>query len=210
MSTAQEHRPQELRERILDATLRVIREWGMARTRTNAIAQAAGCSEGSIYRYFSGKPELLSEVMRTRLPGLVHLLPALPGRAGTATVQANLLEVTRAAVSFYEEAAPLLAGIVADANLFAERRELLARSDLGSHEATRALAGYLRAEQELGRVRPGADPDLAARLILSGCLGESFIRTLLEGAEDEMDAERYASALVEVVVRDLEPAGGAR
>ena len=94
----------------------------MARTRTSAIAEAAGCAEGSIYRYFSGKPELLYEVVRSRLPGLIGLLLALPGRAGTATVETNLLDVARAALSFSGELVPLAAGVLADGVLLAEQR----------------------------------------------------------------------------------------
>jgi AcrR family transcriptional regulator len=192
-----EPRPQELRERILDATLRVIRERGMARTRTSAIAEAAGCAEGSIYRYFSSKPELMVEVVRTRLPDLHGLLRALPARAGTATVRANVLEVAGAAAAFYAEAAPLLAGIVADAELRDGRDELLAWAGLGPGGAADALAAYLRAEQVLGRVRADADPELAARALLSCALGESLAGALVGGDR----------GLAGLIVRELEPGG---
>ena len=73
MAAGLENRRQELRERILDATVLVIRERGLARTRTSAIAKAAGCAEGTIYRHFSGKPELLGEAVRSRLAGEIGL-----------------------------------------------------------------------------------------------------------------------------------------
>ena len=196
MSAELEHRPKELRERILDATLRVICERGMARTRTSAIARAAGCSEGSIYRYFEGKPELFREVVRTRLPSLA--LPGLARRAGSATVEANLVVAAHAALSFYAEVVPLYADLLSD------RRDGLPAGDLTPHGA---IVDYLRAEQRLGRVRSGADIELVAQLLLSGCLGESFLLALARERFPE-SREGRAREIVRLAVRELEPEEG--
>lgn len=196
MSAELEHRPQELRERILDATLHVICERGMARTRTSAIARRAGCSEGSIYRYFEGKPELFREVVRTRLPSLS--LAGLAGRAGSATVEANLVGAVEAALSFYAEVVPLYADLLSDRRDGPRRLELTP-----PHE----LVDYLRAEQRLGRVRPGADVELVARLVLAGCLGESFLRALAGEAPSRAEQARE---IVRLAVRELEPEGATR
>jgi AcrR family transcriptional regulator len=196
MSAELEHRPKELRERILDATLHVICERGMARTRTSAIARAAGCSEGSIYRYFEGKPELFREVVRTRLPSLAF--PGLAGRAGSATVEANLVDVARAALSFYAEVVPLYADLLSD------RRDGLPRADFTPRGA---IVDYLRAEQRLGRVRSGADIELVAQLLLSGCLGESFLLALARERFPE-SREGRAREIVRLAVRELEPEEG--
>ena len=50
----------KLRERMVEATGRVIRERGLAGTTTKEIAHAAGCAEGSIYNHFGGRHELLA------------------------------------------------------------------------------------------------------------------------------------------------------
>jgi AcrR family transcriptional regulator len=196
MSAELGQRPNELRERILDATLHVICERGMARTRTSAIARTAGCSEGSIYRYFEGKPELFREVVRTRLPTLA--LPGLAGRAGSATVEANLVDAARAALSFYTEVVPLYADLLSD------RRDGLPRGELTPRGA---IADYLRAEQRLGRVRRAADVELVAELLLSGCLGESFLLALAGERLAEPHDER-AREIVRLAVRELEPEEG--
>jgi AcrR family transcriptional regulator len=146
--------PQALRDAVIDAALRVIQERGLARTRTSHIARAAGCSEGSIYRYFSGKSELVHEVIRSRLLTMIGTLGELPMRAGTATVQANLLEAARAALASYGDGVMLLGGLFADAELLAAEREFLASRDVGPHAVAVNLAAYLKAEQRLGRVRP--------------------------------------------------------
>jgi AcrR family transcriptional regulator len=50
--------------------------------RTSAIAAAAGCARGTIYRYFDSKPALLREAIRRRLPDAINL--DLARRAGLA------------------------------------------------------------------------------------------------------------------------------
>lgn len=208
MGADQEHRQHALRERILDATLHVIVERGIARTRTSAIAGEAGCSEGSIYRYFEGKPELFQEVVRTRLTSLLDVLPGLVGRAGAATVEGNLVDVARTALAFYGDVIPLYAGLFADAELLADQRESLVGRDLNPCAATGALVDYLRAEQRLGRVRPGADVDGVARVLLSSCLGQSFLCALADGQLGEAERERRAGELGRLAMRGLQPSAG--
>ena len=205
MSTELEDRQQQLRDRILDATSHVVRERGVAGTRMSAIARAAGCAEGSIYRYFTGKQELLREVLRLRLTGPAAVLHGFPARAGTATVRVNLLDAARAALSSYREFVPLAAAVFADAELRAAQRELLEGGKLDPQIGAAALVEYLRAEQELGRVRAGADTEAAARTLLDSCFGQSFVGALLDRNGGEEERDRYAAELVELVTRGLEP-----
>jgi AcrR family transcriptional regulator len=200
MAARPQERPSGLRERIIDAAFEVIREHGMARARTSAIAEAAGCAEGSIYRYFSGKPQLMEEVVRSRLPDVAAVLDALPGRAGTATVRANLLGLSRSVLGLYAEIVPLAAGVLADADLRAEQQRLFGGAELGTREAA-ALAAYLRAEQDRGRVRAAADPEAAACLLIRSCLGASLSGALA-------GREAGAEAAVEAMLVGLEPEPG--
>jgi AcrR family transcriptional regulator len=191
-----------LRERIVDAAFEVIHEQGMARARTSSIAEAAGCAEGSIYRYFSGKPQLLEEVVRSRLANVSDLLGALPGSAGTATVRTNLVAVSQSVSAFYAEVLPLAAGVLADAGLRSRQRHLFGEGglDVGACVAD-ALADYLRAERDLGRVRP--DVDAAACLLISSCLGTSLLTALTR--RDPGPAQ-----VVDALIAGLEPASGER
>jgi len=191
-----------LRDAVLDATLRVIRERGLARTRTSHIARAAGCSEGSIYRYFSGKSELVRAALHSQLQSLVGVLGDLPTRAGTATVEANLLEVARAALTFYGEGVTLIGCLLADTELLADEREFLASNDVGPHRVAADVAAYLKAEQDLGRVRSDADVEVAGRLLLASCLGEGVFRAT-DAAVDGADEDRYVRALVGIVLGGL-------
>jgi len=205
MGTQLEYRRQQLRDRILEATSRVVRERGVAGTRMSAIAKSAGCAEGSIYRYFTGKHELLREVLRLWVTGPTGLLHGFAARAGTSTVRANLDEAARAALSTYRELVPLAAAVFADSELRAAQRELLEGGELDPHGAAVALAEYLRAEQDLGRVRAGADTEAAARALLDSCFGQSFVGALLDRNDSEGERDRYAGGLADLVARGLEP-----
>ena len=194
--------PPALRQAVIEAALRVIDERGLARTRTSHIARAAGCAEGSIYRYFSGKSELVHEAIRSRLLNMIDTLADLPTRAGTATVEANLLEAARAALAAYGEGVMLFGGLFADTELLAAERDVLAGRDAGPHAVAENLAAYLKAEQELGRVRPDADVEIAARLLLASCLGQSFFRAI-DATVDAADQQRYLRGLVATVTGSL-------
>jgi len=204
MSARTEERPDELRQRILDATVRVIRERGVAHTRTSAIAEAAGCAEGTIYRHFADKPALLREAVRCRLPDPV-LVPGLRERAGTGTVRDTLLEFAHAALAFYDQLVPLAADVFADADLWVERRAYAERGDLGAQRGAGSLAAYLRAERERGRIRPDVDADAIAQLLLNACLGECFLAALADQSHGPSRSAAFAHTLVGVIVQELEP-----
>lgn len=199
MDTATRVDRRDLRDRIVEAATQVIRERGLAGTRTRAIAEAAGCAEGSIYRYFPTKVDVLLAAVRAQLAGPGELLLRLPAPAGTGTVEANLLALAQAALELYRDLIPLAAGALADAEFQAPGRAPFPPDELGLE----AVADYLRAEQRLGRVHAGADPAFAARLLLDGCLGESFLDALTGGRQNAAARERYARGLVAAVTEGL-------
>ena len=87
------------RERLIDATERIIRSGGIMAVTTKDIAQEAGFAEGTLYRHFPDKTALLLAVFRERLEGAyISLILGLPQRAGEASVAANMEELAAAAV----------------------------------------------------------------------------------------------------------------
>ncbi len=100
----------------------------------------------------------------------------------------------------------LLGGLFADTELLAAERDVLAGYGVGPLAVAGNLAACLKAEQDLGRVRPGADVEFAARVLLASCLGESRIRAI-DPALDDGDQELYARGLVETVLAGLTTPG---
>ena len=165
----------ETRERILDAAAEVMGTLGLARATTKQIATAAGYSEATLYKHFSDKTELLLAVLGERLPPLVALLTRLPDQAGQGVVAERLQEVADQAVRFYQRQIPMLASLFAEPALLARYRQALAAVGAGPQRANQALAGYLRAESDLGRIPSSVDPDAAAAMLLGACFQRAFL-----------------------------------
>jgi AcrR family transcriptional regulator len=189
----------------LNAASDVIHTLGLGRATTREIAHAAGLSEAALYRHFADKAELFLCVIGERVPQLVSLLHELPHRAGRRTVRANLEEVLRVALPFYEEAVPLASSLFAEPDLLARHQEHLRSKNVGPHRAIDVLAGYLRDEQRLGRVNRRADPEAAAWMLLGPCIGRTLIRRFM-GEEGSTDAdERFVKALLSTAFQGLAP-----
>jgi AcrR family transcriptional regulator len=186
----------QTREVILDAALSVIRERGLAKATTKAIAQAAGFSEAALYKHFADKEEIFLGVLQERSPGFPPLQAALSAAPGSASVEANLTAIAAAAVEFYHYNFPLLASIFAEPAIFDAHRRRLSELGIGPHKPNHAVAGYLRGEQKLGRVRADADADAAADLLMGACFQHAFLSHYQGRDADAGVAPRYAAMLL--------------
>ncbi|MEU7895096.1 helix-turn-helix domain-containing protein [Nonomuraea sp. NPDC049152] len=192
------------RDRILDAAAHVMRVHGLARATTREIAKAAGFSEAALYKHFHDKTDLFLAVLAERTPAnLGPLLAALPARAGQGTVRDTLAEVARAAIDFYGQTFPMAASLFAEPLLLAAHRDAVRQRGAGPHHVSQALAAYLAAERELGRIRPDCDPEAAAALLLGACLQHAFLTSFGGETPDRELVERHAAALAETIVLGL-------
>jgi AcrR family transcriptional regulator len=217
MATAARHDGQrerataaDTRERILDAAAQVMETLGLARATTKQIARAAGYSEATLYKHFSDKTELLLAVLGERLPALVGLLKRLPDEAGQGVVAERLEEVAGQAVRFYERAFPILSSLFADPTLLARYREGLAAVGAGPHRANEALAAYLRAERELGRVDASVDPEAGAAMLLGACFQRAFLAAFDGEPIPAAERARLAARLVGSLLPDRTQPGTGR
>ncbi|MEU4314430.1 TetR/AcrR family transcriptional regulator [Nocardia sp. NPDC024068] len=187
------------RERILDAAADLLRTRGVAHATTKEIAQATGVSEPTLYKYFGDKEQLLLAVLRERLPG-----PARGAvRPGSGVVADNLTELAHAALGFYRESIPMLGALLADPRRMAAHRTAMREHDAGPDKAVTAFAQYLRAEQELGRIAAGADPEAVASLLVGACFHEAFLSYYAEGAAAGPASRATALGLVTAVIEPL-------
>lgn len=195
------------RGRIVEAAERVMRERGLARSTTREIAREVGLSEGALYKHFDSKEELFMCVLAERLPSFVALAKDLPGRAGRGTVEGTLGEVARMSLAFYAEGFPVIASVFAEPVLLARHVDELKKRGGGPHRANEAVAAYLRAEQELGRVREDVDPEAAAAMLLGACFQRAFLQNFLDGDDASGAEERFAAGVVGTLMPGLEPVG---
>jgi AcrR family transcriptional regulator len=195
----------ETRDQILDAAASVIRTLGLVRATTKEIAQAAGLSEAALYRHFADKAELFLCVIGERVPQLIAVLKDLPANAGQRTVRANLEEVARVAIPFFEQTLPIAASLFAEPELLARHQEQLRLKNMGPHRANELLAGYLRAEQRLGRINQRIDPDAVAALVVGSCLGRALVRRFLGDEASPESDERFVRSVVRALLIGIAP-----
>ncbi len=196
----------ETRERLIDAAEQLIRERGIGAVTTKAVARAAGLAEATLYRHFPDKTALLLAVFGERMPGaFLDQLRALPTRAGGATVAANLEALVAAAVIFFIQTAPLIAAVDADPALAARHYSRLRELGVGPDVARQALVAYLRAEQQVGRVRAEASPETATTLLLGVCFQQAHARYVAGSGLDGFDAGRFAAEIVGTLLTGLSP-----
>jgi AcrR family transcriptional regulator len=202
--------PVDTREQILDAATRVIRSRGLAGVTTREIAHEASCAEGTLYRHFDDKSELVLAVMRERFPVFIDVLIELPARAGTATVRRNLEEIASAAVVFFGEVVPIVASLFAEPKLLRSQREMMRAHDIGPQRALASISAYLREEQRLGRVARGVDPLAAATTLLGPCFQYVFLRHFLWEEVLPIPPERFVKEVVKNLLHGIAPAKGGK
>jgi AcrR family transcriptional regulator len=195
------------RERLMDATERIIREQGIMAVTTKDIARAAGYAEATLYRHFQDKADLLLAVMSERISGqFLHLIRELPGRAGEASVTVMLEELARAAVAFFGHVMPLNMALAADPALAAAHNARLRELGAGPDAALRSVAAYVAAEQRLGRVRADANPAAVATIVLGVCFNYAQVRSLSGDVGQVLAPERFAPEIVRTLIEGLAPA----
>ena len=192
------------RERMVEAAGRVMRDKGLAHATTKEIAREAGYSEGAIYKHFESKEELFLRVLAERLPPFVDVLGELPRRAGRGTVGGVLEEVAGAALAFYGESFPMSVSVFSEPELLARHREEVERRGAGPRKANEALAAYLEAERNLGRVREGADPEATAAMLLGACFQRAFFGSYY-GEDAPARDEGFVAGVVGALMRGLSP-----
>lgn len=201
------------RDRILDAATHVMRTRGFARTTTKQIARAAGYSEATLYKHFQDKTDLFLAVLKERLPTVSWMLspaagPGSPPDDPPNDLAAQLTAFARGAVEFYQASFPISASVFSEPDLLAAHHAAVTSQGAGPHMPVQALARYLRTQQEHGSVRPGADCDAAASLLLGSCFQYAFLRCFAQLPPDPAADAAHADAIVTTLLAGLEPAGG--
>lgn len=76
----------------------------------------------------------------------------------------------------------------------------------GPHMPIRGVAAYLRAEQDAGRVQPGADTYAAASLLLGACAQRAFAYDATQdGTAPPLDT--FAPGLARTLLTGIAPVG---
>jgi AcrR family transcriptional regulator len=143
------------RGQLFEAAERVLLRDGLDALTSRAVTAEAGVAKGVLHRHFADFDAFLAELTLERAARIDAEAAVLRAAAGEGTVAVNL------AVALTEVLNPVVLALI---RLNIARDELRARlrAATGSRlplaaRSTAMISGYLAAEQDLGRVAPGAD-----------------------------------------------------
>ncbi|MEU3771958.1 TetR family transcriptional regulator [Streptomyces sp. NPDC032472] len=154
----------DLRERLFDAAERVLAREGAAALTSRSVTAEAGCAKGVLHTHFAGLDEFVAELVLDRFTRTADRAAALPAKAGTGTVTGNLLDLTSAVLSLD----PGVVGLAVTRPAAALRvREAWAAGAPGFDAIQASTETYLGAEQRLGRIGEGLDPEPVALALVA-------------------------------------------
>ena len=196
-------RPRTAKEAaIVDAATRLFGEQGYERTRTAQIAEAAGVTERTLFRYFPSKEKLYRRVMFPAL--LVAAVPRVLMDAGAlfGTESDSLRDwhrrVLTLRVAAARESIPqfrlLISSLMSDEAL---RRKVIG---IWKDNVLAPLVASVKRFQARGELRRDLAPEKLARAIISLNLGYIFAAALL-APEAEWDDAAEIEATVELLAR---------
>jgi AcrR family transcriptional regulator len=162
------------REAILDATLDILREYGVANLTSRDVAARAGVSDASVYYHFGDRAGLLKAAFEHGMKPL-QFMGDLPATTDPQTVVRGAFESLE---HFFEDVLPVLYAAQSDPELRAELADHVEANDLGPHRGVQTLGAYLRAEQVAGRIGADADPDAIALLVIDGAFARAVRRQM--------------------------------
>ncbi|HET7200493.1 MAG TPA: helix-turn-helix domain-containing protein [Burkholderiales bacterium] len=197
------------KERLLAATGRLLSSRGLGCVSTRDIARAANVAEGALYHHFGDKAELILAVVLHQVGDFPEVLHSLPLQVGQHTVQKNLEHVLESAFAFHHRITPLVCSLFADQELLVKVRGMMNERSMGPGRAAFAIAAYLRAEQQLGRVAASVAPETVAELMMAVSFNAALCdQFFCGGLEARGKARQRLREAVRALMIGLQPANG--
>ncbi|MGW7054763.1 TetR/AcrR family transcriptional regulator [Streptomyces sp. NPDC054887] len=183
----------DLRERLFAAAERVVARDGAGALTSRAVTEEAGCGKGVLHTHFAGLDAFVAELVLDRFAATARRTETLPARAGQDTVAHNLLSAALTLLNSLDPGVVGLALTMPGASSHTRRAWEEGAPGFGVIEA--AVAAYLAAEQNLGRV--SADTDTAAAALAFVGTLHHLLMTRAPGSPSPEDrVERLVTLLV--------------
>jgi AcrR family transcriptional regulator len=186
----------DVRAQLFDAAERVLLRAGPNALTSRAVTTEAGCAKGVLHKHFADFDAFLADLIEDRARRVEGRAEALRASAGTGTVVDN---VTAEVVELLSSVA------VSIIVLITFRDELRARLRKARptglpvlSEAAAALAGYLAAERDLGRIAADTDVDTLAPMVLGA---GHLIAAGRDGGPDPDEVRRVVTTALTGVLR---------
>lgn len=183
---------------IKEAAAHILREAGLVEFNTNAVAERAGVSIGSLYQYFPTKEALIAEIKRSHFAHLRGLMRDAYEQAKDGTLEEIVDSFIRASIAAHESD-PQLHRV-----LSGDLVEFKVKEDDNSEDSIRLLIeDVLRKHQQ--RLRLRLNVSLAAKLcyrVVEQVTHDAVLNNPKDLADDEFVAEVRLMLLV-YLTRDV-------
>jgi AcrR family transcriptional regulator len=183
----------------LDAVTRVLNRVELDQTSTNAIAEQAGVSVGSLYQYFSSKHALVAALIRRQAQGDVEEALSLLQAAANQPFELLVPQVVRHLVAHHRR------------HLKLYRTLLKLVPSLGQSNFVRAQVRMARAEFHrllAGRQNELRDVDYEVASFVLGVSLEATLHAAILERPDLLERPQFEQALSELCTRYLIPIPG--
>lgn len=189
--TGQPARGQRTQERIEQVSLALFAEKGVERTTIGDIARAAGIAEGTIYRHYPSKEELVWQLFSRNYLSLAERLERL--QAAHQGLRAKLAAMIGLFCSLYEHDPDMFRF------LLLVQHGQLERVTAQMHTPVTVLKAAIEAAMARGEI-PRRDPQLATAMVLGIVLQVAVFRVY---GRIEQPLDSYAAQLTESAWRAL-------
>jgi AcrR family transcriptional regulator len=163
------------REGILRATRDLLRERGMAKLTTRAVAERAGVSEGSVFYHFEDRFGLLKAVFERSLDPL-HLESILRNDDDLRTTVTRMSEGIE---RFLNASLDVMMAAQSDSDLRDSLHAFMLESDYGPHRGIAGIGAFVAAKQKDGVIRADVDPLVIASLIVNDAFQRAAVPKLI-------------------------------
>ncbi len=189
-------RAEVTRERILEAARHEFGAAGYDRATTRAIARRAGVAEGTLYRHFTGKQELLTACLAEVILAPIHTLFSDDGR----TDHQIICDFIHDRIQLWSNNLPALRVLLSQA-MFNDS----VRQNWYEHVMIPGLAAvtrYIERRIEQGVFRP-VQPQVAARALLGMVLSLGFMSAAVGGERLPPPEDALVETFADIFLRGI-------
>jgi len=198
----------EKEQRILEAAIHIFSEKGFSAATTSEIAKSAGVAEGTIFRYFKTKKDILRGI-------LIQALNAFSGKLVVSSLEKIFLasegkdlrsiirEVLYDRLKLLDSVFPMARVVFTEAIYHEDVRDAIYENIIS--RALEAFEGYCRKAAERGLIRNDLEPQVIFRSML-GNLGILIAQKMLFSSQFAIqDWDKEIDRMTDVILYGIAP-----
>lgn len=189
------------RKQIVEATAQLLQSKGLVHASTKEIARASGYSEGTLYKHFREKEDLLLAVIQEHAPDFAETVNE--EQAGQGSLEGHFQDIALAALAYYQQILPLASSLFADNELIERHRQWMNEQNTGPQRVYERVKVYVEAEQQAGRIARSVDAWSLAALLLGPCFQYAFLHSFMGVQPFSLSDEQFVQVIVSTLMKGL-------